>query len=88
MFNNTSECDKIKLVALDLFSRYGFAGSSVRHIAKEVGIRESAIYNHFSSKDAILFHHGFFVPNLLLFLGVVYTTFSLMKTLTKNQHHH
>ena len=38
----------------------------------------------FSSKDAILFHHGFFVPNLLLFLGVVYTTFSLMKTLTKN----
>jgi AcrR family transcriptional regulator len=45
---------KIKSAALDLFSRYGFAGSSVRHIAKEVGIRESAIYNHFSSKEKIL----------------------------------
>jgi len=40
--------------ALDLFSRYGYAGSSVRHIAKEVGIRESAIYNHFDSKETIL----------------------------------
>lgn len=51
-----SQSTKIKIMsaALDLFSRYGFAGSSVRHIAKEVGIRESAIYNHFGSKDAIL----------------------------------
>jgi AcrR family transcriptional regulator len=40
--------------ALDLFSKYGFAGSSIRHIARDVGIRESAIYNHFSSKDQIL----------------------------------
>ena len=45
---------KIMTTALDLFSRYGFAGASVRHIAREVGIRESAIYNHFSSKETIL----------------------------------
>ena len=45
---------KIMSAALDLFSRYGYAGSSIRHIAKEVGIRESAIYNHFESKEAIL----------------------------------
>jgi len=38
----------------------------------------------FSSKDSVFFHHGFFVPNLLLFLGVVYMTFNLMKRLTKN----
>jgi len=38
----------------------------------------------FSSKDSVLFHHGFFVPNLLLFVGVVYMTFDLMKKLTKN----
>lgn len=51
-----SQSTKIKIMsaALDLFSRYGFAGSSVRNIAKKVGIRESAIYNHFASKEAIL----------------------------------
>lgn len=51
-----SQGTKIKIMsaALDLFSRYGYAGSSVRHIAKKVGIRESAIYNHFSSKEKIL----------------------------------
>lgn len=40
-------------ISLDLFSKNGFAGTSVRHIAREVGIRESGIYNHFSSKDEI-----------------------------------
>jgi AcrR family transcriptional regulator len=45
---------KIKSAALNLFSKYGFAGTSMRHIAKEVGVRESAIYNHFSSKEELL----------------------------------
>jgi AcrR family transcriptional regulator len=45
---------KIMSAALGLFSKCGFAGASVRHIAKEVGIRESAIYNHFDSKNDIL----------------------------------
>lgn len=40
-------------VSLDLFSKNGFAGTSVRHIAREVGIRESGIYNHFPSKNDI-----------------------------------
>jgi AcrR family transcriptional regulator len=45
---------KIMSAGLDLFSKYGFAGSSVRQIAREVGVRESAIYNHFASKEQIL----------------------------------
>jgi AcrR family transcriptional regulator len=45
---------KIMSAGLELFSKYGFAGASIRHIAKEVGVRESAIYNHFSSKEEIL----------------------------------
>jgi len=39
--------------ALDLFARDGFAGASIRKIASEVGITESAIYAHFESKRKI-----------------------------------
>ena len=46
--------DKIFNVSIDLFSEYGYDGVSVRQIAGEVGIKESSIYNHFKSKEAIL----------------------------------
>jgi AcrR family transcriptional regulator len=39
--------------ALDYFSNHGYAGASIRQIARAVGIRESAIYNHFKSKEEI-----------------------------------
>ena len=44
---------KILQVATALFSELGYKGASVRKIAKKVGIRESAIYNHFKNKEAI-----------------------------------
>jgi AcrR family transcriptional regulator len=44
---------KILEVALDLFSESGYSGTSIRNISKQIGIRESAIYNHFKSKDEI-----------------------------------
>ena len=40
--------------ALDLFAQSGFFGTSMREIAREVGVRESALYHHFPSKEAIL----------------------------------
>lgn len=46
--------DKIFDVALDLFSKNGYDSVSVRKIASEVGIKESSIYNHYSSKKEIL----------------------------------
>ena len=46
--------EKIFQVSIDLFSKYGYDGVSVRQIAREVGIKESSIYNHYSSKQAIL----------------------------------
>jgi AcrR family transcriptional regulator len=46
--------EKIFNVSIDLFSKKGFDGVSVREIAREVGIRESSIYNHYGSKDAIM----------------------------------
>ena len=46
--------EKIFDVSLDLFSQKGFDAVSVREIAREVGIRESSIYNHYKNKEAIL----------------------------------
>lgn len=40
--------------ALDLFSEHGFAGTSMRSIARAVGVRESTLYHHYASKEAIL----------------------------------
>lgn len=39
--------------ALLLFATHGFAGTSVRQLARAVGLRESSIYNHFASKEDI-----------------------------------
>ena len=45
---------KILEVAVDLFSQKGFSGVSIREITRNVGIKESSLYNHFQSKDDIL----------------------------------
>ncbi|MCP5062936.1 MAG: TetR/AcrR family transcriptional regulator [Ignavibacteriae bacterium] len=50
----TNTKEKILETSLELFSAKSFSGASIREIAKNTGIRESAIYNHFSSKDEIL----------------------------------
>jgi AcrR family transcriptional regulator len=45
---------KIVDAAIDLIATQGYKGASVRKIAAAVGIRESAIYNHFRNKEEIL----------------------------------
>ena len=45
--------EKILDAASDLFSQYGYKSTSVRKIAAQVGIRESALYNHFRNKEEI-----------------------------------
>lgn len=39
--------------ALDLFAQKGYFGTSLRDVASTVGVRESALYNYFDSKDAL-----------------------------------
>jgi AcrR family transcriptional regulator len=39
--------------ALDLFAQKGYFGTSLRDVAAVVGVRESALYNYFASKDAL-----------------------------------
>ncbi|MDR2197143.1 MAG: TetR/AcrR family transcriptional regulator [Coriobacteriales bacterium] len=46
---------RILKAALALFSTDGFDATSMRAIAKAVGINVGSIYNHFDSKEAILY---------------------------------
>lgn len=45
--------EKILKEAAALFSELGYKSTSVRKIAAKVGIRESALYNHFRNKEEI-----------------------------------
>ncbi len=52
--NETRDTKEVILkVALKLFSERGYDGVGIRDIAKEVGIRESALYKHYSGKQDI-----------------------------------
>ncbi|MCP4179450.1 MAG: TetR/AcrR family transcriptional regulator [bacterium] len=52
--NKKSTKERIFEAAVQLFSTKGFHGTSMRDLAKEVGIKESSIYNHFPGKNSIL----------------------------------
>ncbi|NPB06624.1 MAG: TetR/AcrR family transcriptional regulator [Aquificae bacterium] len=45
---------KILEASLKLFSKKGFKETTVKDIAREVGITEGAIYRHFTSKEEII----------------------------------
>ncbi len=46
---------KLLEAAIDLFSRKGFKGTSIRDIAREMGMTTANIYHHFGSKEGLLF---------------------------------
>lgn len=50
----TNTKDDLRLHARRLFAQHGYEGVSMRDIAGSVGIRQSAIYNHFPSKQHLL----------------------------------
>ena len=52
--NFTGTKKKIFDTALTLFAEQGYKSTTMRQIAKEVGIQQSAIYNHFKNKEDIL----------------------------------
>jgi len=56
LFNIMKQTNTKRIIlekALDYFSMRGYADASIRQIAKAVGVRESAIYNHYKSKEEI-----------------------------------
>ncbi len=58
MSQNRQKSTKEKILesAMVLFAELGYKNASVRKIAKKVGIRESALYNHFKNKEDIFLH--------------------------------
>jgi AcrR family transcriptional regulator len=51
---NTTTRGRILKVALELFARKGFHGTSMRDLAEQAGVQPATIYGHFDSKDAML----------------------------------
>ncbi len=49
-----SNKERILETAISLFSVRGFHGTSIRHIANEMGISLSNIYHHFGNKEGVL----------------------------------
>lgn len=45
---------RIKSAAVSLFARYGYAGTSIRDIARDAGITTASLYYFFGSKEALL----------------------------------
>jgi AcrR family transcriptional regulator len=50
----TETADDIRRAALRLFAREGYEATSMREIAGAVGIKAGSLYNHFASKEEIL----------------------------------
>lgn len=50
----TATADDIRRTAQHLFATNGYEGTAMREIAAAVGIRAASLYNHFTSKEDIL----------------------------------
>ncbi len=52
--------ERIRLAAVQLFTRQGFAGTSMKQLAQALDMVPANLYNYFANKEAILFdvlHH-------------------------------
>src|SRR5262249_31921060 len=50
----TDTRDRIEKAAMQLFVRKGVTETSVRDIARDVGLSEGALYRHFASKEELV----------------------------------
>lgn len=50
----TTAREQILDAAAELFTTHGYASTSTRRIADEVGVRQASLYHHFATKDDIL----------------------------------
>jgi AcrR family transcriptional regulator len=52
---NSQKSDEIYSVVARLFARKGYHSTSMREIARELGMNQSSLYHYFKSKEDILF---------------------------------
>ena len=45
--------EKILMAALEMFSKYGYAGTNIRELSASLGLVKSGVYKHFESKEEI-----------------------------------
>ena len=45
--------EKILAAALEMFSKYGYAGTNIRELSASLGLVKSGVYKHFESKEEI-----------------------------------
>lgn len=57
MIEQPSTRERIKQVALELFTEHGYDKTSLREIAEHLGVTKAALYYHFKSKEEIV--HAF-----------------------------
>ncbi|MPZ62984.1 MAG: TetR family transcriptional regulator [Propionibacteriales bacterium] len=50
-----SQRDRIRLAAIRLFTHQGYAGTSMKQLANELGMVPANLYNYYPKKEAILF---------------------------------
>ena len=63
-----SRCEEIKRKAITLIARNGFGSMSLRQLARESGIQVGSVYQHYRSKEEILFEVvQDYLDNLLTF---------------------
>lgn len=55
--NSLETSDRIRREAAKLFVERGYAATTVKEVARQVGMTSGALYWHFPSKEAILFAH-------------------------------
>ena len=51
MANDTKE--RILAVALEMFSKNGYAGTNIRELSASLGLVKFGVYKHYESKEAI-----------------------------------
>lgn len=48
-------CDRLRETALAMFSTHGYQATSLRDIARELGVQAGSLYHHIENKQALLF---------------------------------
>ena len=79
--NITEPAERIRSAALSLFIRNGISGTTTKEIAREAGVSEGSIYNHFESKGDLALALLYAAASVLLSVGGLFAGLHLIRWL-------